>query len=103
MHEPDHADNEDGCGQHNPAFDDVGVEVEAGDDDGDSDAGGDGGSECPEDGAFQLVAADLGEVGEDDAHDQRCFDPLAEGNDKCLQHKVFLFPERLSARLSASA
>ena len=62
-----------------------------------ADAGDDGGSECPEDGALQLVAADLGEVGEDDSDDQRCFDALAEGDDKCLQHKVFLFPEKHSA------
>jgi len=103
VHEPDHAHHEDGSGEHDPAFDDVGVEVEVGDDDSDTDAGGYGGSESPEDASFQLVAANLGEVGEDDAHDQRCFDPLSEGDDKCLQHKVFLFPERLSARLSASA
>ena len=39
------------------------------------------------------VSADLGQVGEDDADDQRRFDAFAEGDDKCLQHKVFLFPE----------
>ena len=34
VHEPDHADDEDGRGEHDPAFDDVGVEVEVGDEDG---------------------------------------------------------------------
>ncbi len=95
VHEPDHADDEDGGGEHDPAFEDVGVELSVGDDDGDADAGGDGGSEGPEDGALELATADLGEVGEDDADDQRRFHAFAERDDKCLQHKVFLFPERL--------
>ena len=50
------------------------------------DAGGDGGAERPEDGALELVAADLGEVGEDDSDDERRFDAFAERDDKCLQH-----------------
>jgi len=56
-----------------------------------ADVYGDGRSERPEDGLLQLVPANLGEVGEDDAHDQRCFHTLPEGDDKRLQHKVFLF------------
>ncbi len=70
MHEPDHGEDEDGGGEHDPALEDVGVEVEAGDDDGYGDAGSDGGGESGEDGALELVAADFGEVGEDDADDE---------------------------------
>src|SRR5579871_754508 len=47
----------------------------------------------PEDGLLQLHPPDLGQVGEHDSDDQRCFDTFAERDDKCLQHKVFLFPE----------
>ncbi len=91
MHEPDHADDKKGCGEHDPAFDDVGVVLGVGDDDGHGDAGSDGGSEGPEDGPLQLGPADLAEIGEDDSDDQRRLYPFAEGDDKCLQHKVFLF------------
>lgn len=44
VHEPDHADNKGRGGQHDPAFDDVGVEVEMGDEDGGEDAGDEGGA-----------------------------------------------------------
>ena len=92
MHEPDHADDEGGGGEHDPAFEDVGVELGAGDDDGCRDAGGDGGTEGPEDGPLQLGPADLTQIGKDDAYDQRGFDTFPKRDDKCLQHKVFLFP-----------
>ena len=86
-HEPDHADDEDGGGEHDPAFDDVGVDVEAGDDGGYGYGGSDGCGESIEDGALELVAADFGQVREDDADDKGGFDAFAEGDDKCLQHK----------------
>ena len=84
MHEPDHADDEGGGDEHDPAFEDVLVEVEVGDDDGDADAGGDGGAERVEDGPFELAALDFVEVGEDDSDDQRCFDTFAQRDDKSL-------------------
>lgn len=95
VHEPDHAYHEDSSREHDPAFNNVGIEVEMGDNDGDADAGGDGSPESPEHDTLQLVAANLCKIGEDDSDDQRGFDPFAEGDDKCLQHKVFLFPERV--------
>jgi hypothetical protein len=76
MHEPDHADDEDRGGEHDPAFEDVGVELGAGDDDCAADAGGDCRAEGPEDGGLKLGPANLGEIGEDDAHDERRFDAL---------------------------
>ena len=91
MHEPDHADDEDGGSEHDPAFEDVGVVRGVGQDDSSGDTGGYGRAQCPEDGALELGAADFAEVGEDDANDQRCFYSFTEGDDKCLQHKVFLF------------
>ena len=86
VHEPDHGDDEEGGGEHDPSLEDVGIEVEVGDDDGDSDAGGEGCSESPEDGALEFVATDFGEVGEDDADDERGFDAFAGLDDKYLQH-----------------
>ena len=70
VHEPDHADDECGCGEHDPALKDVGVDVGAGDDDGGGDAGSDGGAESPEDGFLEFGTADFGEVGKDDADDE---------------------------------
>ncbi len=58
-----------------------------------ADARGERRTQRPEDGRLQLGAPDLGQVGEDDPDDQRRFHTLAERDDKCLQHKVFLFPE----------
>ena len=77
MHKPDHADDKGGGREHDPAFEDVGVEVELGHDDGGEDAGCEGGSEREEDGALELGAADLGEVGEDDADDEGSFDAFS--------------------------
>ena len=87
LHEPDDADDKDGGDEFDPAFDDVAVESGAGDDDCDRDGGGDGGTEGPEESFLEFVSTDFGEVSEDDADDQGCFDALAERNDKCLQHK----------------
>ena len=81
VHEPDHADHKGRGGEHDPAFDDVGVEVQVGNEDGGEDAGDEGGAEAPKDGSFELVAADLREVGEDNADDERGFDAFAEGDD----------------------
>ena len=60
-------------------------ELGVGEDDGAEDAGGDGGAEGVEDGGLEDVVADLGQVGEDDADDERRFDAFAERDDKCLQ------------------
>ena len=84
MHEPDHGDDKGGGGEHHPAFDDVGVELEARDKDGGDDGGGERGSDGVEDRAFELDATDFGEVGEDDADDQGGFDAFSQGDDKCL-------------------
>ena len=38
------------------------------------------------DGFAQVVAADLGQIGERDADDEGGFNAFAEGDDECLQH-----------------
>ncbi len=88
VHEPDHGNDEGGGGEHDPAFEDIGIEVGASDDDGAEDRGRDGRAERPEDRAFELRAANFGQVGEDDADDERGFDALAEGDDECLEHEL---------------
>ena len=94
MHEPDHADDEDGGGEHHPALEDVGVVLGAGQDDAPRRHWLRAPLRAPRRRSLQLRPADFGEVGKDDADDQRRFHTLAERDDKCLQHKVFLFPER---------
>ena len=39
-------------------------------------------------GLAQFGAANLGQIGQGDADDESGFDPLAQGNDECLQHLV---------------
>ena len=84
MHEPDHPDDESGGNEHHPAFENVLVEVEVGDDDGNADAGRDGCAEGVKDRPLELAAVDFIEIGEDDSDDQRCFDTFAQRDDKSL-------------------
>src|ERR1019366_8354380 len=85
-HENDHGDDEDGGHQHDPAFEDVLIPVEAGEDDGECDGAGKGGGESGIDGFAQVVTADFGQIRERDADDESGFDTFAERNDECLQH-----------------
>ena len=85
-HENDHGDNEDRGGQHDPAFENIFVQIEPGNHDGQTNGAGKGGAERGIDRLAQVVAADLGQVRQRDADDQSGFDAFAERNDECLQH-----------------
>ena len=85
-HEDDHGDDEEGRRQHDPALNDVFVEVQTRDQDGNANAAHE---RCPQgckDGFPEVAAADLGQVGEGNAYDQGRFDPLAERDYEGLQH-----------------
>ena len=82
VHEPDHAHDKSSGGQHDPAFDDVGVEVQVSHQDSNGDGGGDCSAESPKYRLFELGTANLAEVGKDDAYDEGGFDTLSEGDDK---------------------
>ena len=86
VHEPDHGDNKGGGGEHDPTFENVGVETGAGDQDGAENGRGDGSAKRPEDGAFEFGTTDFGEVREDDADDERGFDAFSKRDDEGLQH-----------------
>ena len=62
-----------------------------------ADAGDNRRPQRPENRPLQLRPANLAQIGKDDPDDQRRFHPFAERNDKCLQHKVFLFSEEARA------
>ena len=85
-HEDDHGDNENGGNQHDPAFKDVLVPVEAREHDGHGDRSGKSCGQGGVDGFAQIVAADLGQISQGDADDERGFDAFAERNDECLEH-----------------
>ena len=85
-HEDDHGDDEDGSDQHDPAFEDVLVPIEAREHDGHADRSGKSGGQSGIDGFAQIVAADLGQIGQGDADDESGFDAFAEGDDECLEH-----------------
>src|ERR1035441_6288020 len=85
-HEHDHGDDEDGSDQHDPAFEDVLVQLEARDHDGHADRSGKSGGQISIDRFAQIIAADLGEIGQGDADDESGFDAFAEGDDECLEH-----------------
>ncbi len=85
-HEDDHGDDEEGGSQHHPAFDDVFIQVQAGDQDGHANAAHEGCSQGDKNGLAKVGTADLGQVGKSDAYDQGRLDSLAKRNDKGLQH-----------------
>ena len=85
-HEDDHGHDEDGGDQHDPAFENVLVPIQAGEQDSNADRSGKGGGEGGIDGFAQIVAADLCQVREGDADDESGFDAFAESDDECLQH-----------------
>ena len=61
-------------------------QVQAGDEDGGADGADKGGAEGGIDRLAQVVAADLGQVGQGDADDQGGFNAFAERDDECLEH-----------------
>ena len=83
-HEDDHRDHEEGRDQHDPAFEDVLVQVRAGDNDGDANAAQESGRERRIHSFAQFLTADLGQIGQSDADNQGGFDPLAESDNKSL-------------------
>ena len=56
--------------------------------DGHADRSGKGGGEGGIDRFAQIVAADLGKIGQGDADDKSGFDAFAEGDDECLEHGI---------------
>ena len=85
-HEDDHGDDENGRQQHDPAFEDVLVQIHAREDDGHGDACGGGGAQRNVDGLAQVGAADLVDIGEGDADDERGLHTLAQGDDESFKH-----------------
>ena len=63
-------------------------QLEAGEHDSDADRSDKGGRQGGIDGFAQIVAADLGQIGEGDADDESGFDAFAQGDDECLKHRI---------------
>ena len=85
-HENDHRHDEESCGQHDPAFKDVFVPFRAGEQDSNANAADRRGNQGCIDGFAQIIALNLGQVGQGNANDQSGFDAFAQGHDKSLEH-----------------
>ena len=85
-HENNHGDDEEGGDQHDPAFEDVFVQMSAGDDDGYADAAKKSRGQRRIHGLAQFLPPDLGQVGQGDADNQGRLDPFAERDDESLKH-----------------
>ena len=76
-HENDHGDDEESCGQHDPAFKNIFVELQAGEQDGAANAGQKSGAEGGEDRAAEIRPLNFGQVCQRDADDEGGFHTLA--------------------------
>src|SRR5208337_3850202 len=85
-HKNDHGDDKESRGQHHPAFENVFVEVGAGQKDSAADAAQEGRNQSGVDSLAELRAPDFDQVGEGDAYDQGRLDALSQGDNKGLQH-----------------
>ena len=83
-HENDHGDDEEGGGQHDPAFENVLIPAGTGKQNGHPDAADKGRDQGGIDGFAQLGPTDFGQIGQGNADDQGGFDPFAQGYDECL-------------------
>ena len=85
-HENHHGDDEEGGDQHDPAFENVFIPVQPGDQDGDPNASQKRGRQRRINGLAQVIAADLAQISQRDADDQGRLHPFAQRNYESLEH-----------------
>ena len=83
-HENNHGHDEERCRQHYPAFKQVFIKLESGEQDGNANARHKRGAQGSENRLAQVGPPDLGEISQRDPNDERSFDPFAQGYDESL-------------------